>query len=136
MGLPEVMVPVAPPELKVCKGARLGWAKEPREAQNMLIEIVRKKSGDALEKDRTLLKLDTMAAVLIAEFKNAREAELVARLIGTMPAAKVLQKGKNLEDMYFAELIKEGMKEKGTVNLASFKNDLYRRIGKVPALPE
>ena len=73
-----------------------------------------------------------MAALLIAEFKNKREAELVAQLIGTMPAAKVLQKGKNLEDMYFAELIIRGMKEKGTVNLSLFKKELNRRIGKRP----
>lgn len=74
-----------------------------------------------------------MAALLIAEFKNKREAELVEQLIGTMRKARVLQKGNNLEDMYFAELINEGMKEKGTVNLASFKKNLYKRIGMKPA---
>lgn len=71
-----------------------------------------------------------MAALLIAAFKNSREAELVAQLIGTIPSAKVLQKDKNLEDMYFAELISEGMKEKGTVNLAAFKRGLRKRAGK------
>ena len=71
-----------------------------------------------------------MAALLIAEFKSKREAELVSPLIGTMPSAKVLQKAKNLEDMYFAELITKGMKEKGTVNLAAFKRELHMRIGK------
>ena len=74
-----------------------------------------------------------MAALLIAEFKNKREAELVEQLIGTMRKAKVLQKGSNLEDMYFAELINEGMKEKGTVNLTAFKKDLYKSISKKPA---
>ena len=67
---------------------------------------------------------------MIAKFKNKREAELVAQLIGTMPKAKVLQKGKNLEDMYFAELIAEGMKDKGTVNFAKFKNDLNKQIAR------
>jgi plasmid rolling circle replication initiator protein Rep len=71
-----------------------------------------------------------MAEVLIARFKNKREADLIAQLIGTMPKAKVLQKGKNLEDMYFAELINEGMKEKGTVSLAAFKKGLQKRIAK------
>jgi len=71
-----------------------------------------------------------MAELLIAKFKNKREAELVAQLIGTMPKAKVLQKGKNLEDMYFAELIAESMKDKGTVNFAKFKNDLNKQIAR------
>ena len=74
-----------------------------------------------------------MAALLIAEFKNKREAELVEQLIGTMHKAKVLQKGNNLEEMYFAELINEGMKEKGTVNLTAFKKNLYKSIRKKPA---
>ena len=77
-------------------------------------------------------KQKTMAALLIAEFKNKREAELVEQLIGTMRKAKILQKGSNLEDMYFAELINKGMKEKGTVNLTSFKKDLYKSIAKKP----
>lgn len=71
-----------------------------------------------------------MAALLIAEFENKREAELVAQLIGTMSKAKVLQKGKNLEEMYFAELISEGMKEKGTVNLTEFKKGLLKTVPK------
>jgi len=69
-----------------------------------------------------------MAALLLAAFKNKREADLVAQLIGTMPQAKVLQKGKNLEDMYFAELITEGMKEKGSRPVSAFKKKLDRQI--------
>ena len=68
--------------------------------------------------------------LLIAEFENKREVELVAQLIGTMSKAKVLQKGKNLEEMYFAELISEGMKEKGTVNLTEFKKGLLKTVPK------
>lgn len=71
-----------------------------------------------------------MAALLLASFKTKREADLVAQLIDNMRSAKVLQKGKNIEDMYFAELINEGMKEKGTVNLASFKHELNASIRK------
>ena len=37
--------------------------------------------------------------LLIAEFKNKREAELVAELIRKLPTGVLLQKGKNLEDM-------------------------------------
>lgn len=73
-----------------------------------------------------------MAALLLASFKTKREANLVAKLIDTMRTAKVLQRGKNLDDMYFAELITQGMKEKGTVNLASFKRELKTSIGKKP----
>jgi hypothetical protein len=69
-----------------------------------------------------------MAEVLIAEFKNRHEAELIAQLIGTMRQAKVLQKGKNLEDMYFAKMIDKGMKEKGSRPIAAFKKKLDRQI--------
>jgi hypothetical protein len=71
-----------------------------------------------------------METVLIAEFKNKREAELVAELIETMPKAKVLQKGNNLDDMYLAALITQGMKEKGSVNLTQFRSDLKKKIAK------
>lgn len=69
-----------------------------------------------------------MSALLLASFKNKREADLVAQLIGTMRTARVLQKGKNLEDMYFAELITEGMKEKGNLPVAAFKKKLDKQI--------
>ena len=69
-----------------------------------------------------------MAELLIAEFKNKHEAELVAQLIGTMHKAKVLQKGKNIEDMYFAELIDEGMKEKRSHAITAFKKKLKTQI--------
>jgi hypothetical protein len=72
----------------------------------------------------------TIDTALIAEFKNKREAELVAELIRAMPKAKVLQKGKNLEDIYFAELITNGMKEKGIVNLGKFRSALRNKIDK------
>jgi hypothetical protein len=71
-----------------------------------------------------------MGALLLAEFKNKREAELVAQLIETMGEAKVLQKGKNVEDMYFAEMINEGLNEKGSVSLANIKLQLNKKIAK------
>lgn len=69
-----------------------------------------------------------MAALLIAEFKNKQQADLIAELIGSMREAKVLQKGKNLEDMYFAELITEGMKEKRNYSVKAFKKKLDAQI--------
>ena len=71
-----------------------------------------------------------MAALLLAEFKSKREADLVAELIGSMRSATVLQKGKNLEDMYFAELINKGMKEKGKVSVSTFKRELKEQIAR------
>jgi hypothetical protein len=69
-----------------------------------------------------------MSEILIARFKNKKEAVLVEQLIGTMRTAKVLQKGNNLEDMYFAELINEGMKEKGSTPIKLFKKQLDAKI--------
>jgi hypothetical protein len=68
-----------------------------------------------------------MSALLIAEFKSKREAELVAQLIGNLRTGTVLQRGKNLEELYFAELIAKGAKEKGTVPLSLFKKQLLKR---------
>ena len=68
------------------------------------------------------------ASLLIAEFENKLEAELVAKLIGTMRKARVLQKGNSLEDMYFAELITEGMKEKRNHSITAFKRKLNAQI--------
>ncbi len=69
-----------------------------------------------------------MSEILIARFNNKREAELVEQLIGTMRKAKVLQRGNDLEDMYFAELINEGMKEKGSLSIKTFKKKLNAQI--------
>ncbi len=77
-----------------------------------------------------------MSEILIARFNTKKEAKLVEQLIGTMRKAKVLQRGKDLEDMYFAELINEGMREKGTVDLAEFKKDLYKQINKKTNRPK
>jgi hypothetical protein len=68
-----------------------------------------------------------MSALLIAEFKSRREAELVAELIGKLRTGTVLQHGKNLEDLYFTQLITKGSKEKGTVPLSAFKKQLLKR---------
>jgi hypothetical protein len=44
---------------------------------------------------------ENMSALLIAEFKSKREAELVAELIEKLRTGTVLQRGENLEDLYF-----------------------------------
>jgi hypothetical protein len=71
-----------------------------------------------------------MSALLIAEFKSKREADLVAELIGKLRTGTVLQKGKNLEDLYFAEMITKGMKEKGSISLNSLKRQLVSRANR------
>lgn len=68
-----------------------------------------------------------MSALLIAEFKSKREAELVAELIGKLRTGTVLQHGKNFEELYFTEIIAKGAKEKGAVPLSVFKKQLLRR---------
>ena len=72
-----------------------------------------------------------METVLIASFKTKREANRISRLIleHSKPTRSVV--GNSLKDMYFAELINQGMKEKGTVPLADFKKYLNKRITKL-----
>ena len=69
-----------------------------------------------------------MSEILIARFNTKKEANLVEQLIGTMRTAKVLQRGKHLGDMYFAELINEGMKEKKSWPIKTFKKQLQAQI--------
>lgn len=72
-----------------------------------------------------------MGAVLIAEFKNKKEADLVVELIGQMRSGKVLSRGKNVEDLYLGELIKVGYLEKGSVSITHFKKQLTKRISNI-----
>ncbi|HMI66328.1 MAG TPA: hypothetical protein VK517_09850 [Cyclobacteriaceae bacterium] len=71
-----------------------------------------------------------MSAVLLAEFKNKKDADLIVELIGQLRSGKVLSRGKDVEELYFAELIKTGYKEKGYISSAAFKKYLAKRIGK------
>ena len=71
-----------------------------------------------------------MSALLIAEFKSKKEAELVAELISNLRTGTVLQKGKDLEELYFAEMITRGMKEKGTIPLTTIKRQLASRANR------
>lgn len=68
-----------------------------------------------------------MSTVLIARFKDKREASLVAKLIKQYRKTSTVMTGKNLEDLYLGEMIEEGMKEKGTISLEDFKKYLNKR---------
>ncbi len=67
-------------------------------------------------------------SVLIARFKNKREATFAAKLIKQYRKTSVVVTGKNLEDLYLGEMIVEGMKEKSNMSLEDFKKYLDKRI--------
>jgi hypothetical protein len=84
-----------------------------------------------LKKLRPLLKLfKKMSAVLLAEFKNKKDADLIVKLISQLRPGRVLSRGKDVEEMYFTELIKAGHKGRGHISSAAFKKHLAKRIGK------
>ncbi len=67
-------------------------------------------------------------SVLIARFKNKREASFAAKLIKQYRKSSTVMTGKNLEDLYLGEMIEEGMKETGNIPLNEFKKYLDKRI--------
>ena len=69
-----------------------------------------------------------MSEVLIARFKSKREADAVTKLIKKHSASSMLVRGKNLEDLWFAEMINEGMKEKRNHSIKSFEKKLDKQI--------
>jgi hypothetical protein len=82
-----------------------------------------------LKKLRPLLKLfKKMSALLLAEFKNKKDADLIVKLISQLRSGRVLSSGKDVEELYFAELIKAGYKEKGCISSGTFKKHLAKRI--------
>ncbi len=66
-------------------------------------------------------------SVLIARFKNKREASFAAKLIKQYRKTSTVMTGKNLEDLYLGEMIEEGMKEKGNLSPEVFKKYLDKR---------
>jgi hypothetical protein len=62
--------------------------------------------------------------VLVAKFRNKREAELAASYIRKMKNKPVVMKEKHWEDFYLAEMIDEGMNEKGIVPLEKIRKKL------------
>ncbi|MCX6198576.1 MAG: hypothetical protein NTY88_05060 [Bacteroidetes bacterium] len=62
--------------------------------------------------------------LLLAKFKSKKEANLVASYIRNMKKEVQLMKEENWDDFFFGQLINEGMKEKGTVSLASVRKKL------------
>jgi len=69
-----------------------------------------------------------MSAVLIARFKNKKEAALATRLIKQHVKSPHLVTGNNLEDLYLGEMTEEGMKEKKNIPITAFKKYLEKRI--------
>ncbi|MFN6088121.1 MAG: hypothetical protein ACK47E_05185 [Cyclobacteriaceae bacterium] len=69
-----------------------------------------------------------MSEILIARFKNKKEADAATKLIKKQSASSTLLRGTNLEDMLLGELINEGMKDKENIPIAVFKKQLNERI--------
>ena len=69
-----------------------------------------------------------MSEILIARFKNKKEADAATMLIKKQSASSTLVRGTNLEDMLLGELITEGMKEKGSTPIKVFKKQLDAQI--------
>ncbi len=67
-----------------------------------------------------------MSTVLIARFKNKREAGLAAKLIEKYNSEISIVKRADLEDFYLAQLIDEGMKEGGVVPLSKIQKKLSK----------
>jgi len=68
-----------------------------------------------------------MTTVMIASFKNKKDATLAARLLKKIKKSEVGFLNKQLvEDAVFAKLIDEGMKERGTVPLKKIEEKLMR----------
>ena len=65
--------------------------------------------------------------VLIARFKNQREATFAAKLIKQYRKTSKVITGKNLEDLYLGEMIEEGLKVKGNISSEYFKK-YFKRI--------
>ena len=68
-----------------------------------------------------------MAAVLIVRLKNREEANLASQLIRSNIKSTRVISGDSMEDLYFGEMIQEGMKSK-SVSGKSFKKYLDKRI--------
>ncbi len=68
-----------------------------------------------------------MAAVLIARFKNKKEANLASRLIRSHIKSSQMISGDSMEDLYLGEMIHEGMKSK-SMSGKNFKKYLDKRI--------
>jgi hypothetical protein len=62
--------------------------------------------------------------VLVAKFKNKREANSAASIIRKMQKNVEVVNGEHWEDFYFGQMIDEGMKERGNVSLASIRKKL------------
>ena len=66
--------------------------------------------------------------VLIARFKNKREASFAARLIKQYKRTSKVMTGEKLEDLYLGEMINVGLNETENIPLKDFKKYLAGRI--------
>ncbi|MFN5168405.1 MAG: hypothetical protein ACK5DD_02165 [Cyclobacteriaceae bacterium] len=69
-----------------------------------------------------------MSEVLIARFKNKREADAITKLIRKHSASSTLVRGNSLEDLWLGEMMDEGMKQKKNFSLAAFKKSLAAQV--------
>ncbi|MBS1557373.1 MAG: hypothetical protein JST69_01495 [Bacteroidetes bacterium] len=69
-----------------------------------------------------------MSEILIARFKNKREADAATKLIKDRSTAPKLLRGSNLEDMLLGELITKAMKEKRSLPIKILKKQLGAQI--------
>jgi len=69
-----------------------------------------------------------MSTVLIARFKNKKEASKAAKMLKESGSQSIVTTGNDLEDMYLSRLIDEGMKKGGEVDTDEFLTELDERI--------
>lgn len=69
-----------------------------------------------------------MSEVLIARFKNKREADAITKLIRKHSTSSTLVRGSSLEDLWLGEMIDEGMKQKKNFSLSAFKKSLAEQV--------
>ena len=72
-----------------------------------------------------------MSTVLIVRFKTKKEANLAAKLLKKSGSQSIVTTEENLEDMedmYLARLIDEGMQEEGEVDFDEFMAELREQI--------
>lgn len=64
--------------------------------------------------------------ILVAKFKNKREADAMAVIISALSKKINVLKGEHWDDFYMAQMIDEGMKEKGSVSIDSIRKKLRK----------
>ena len=76
-----------------------------------------------------LPKINSMGAVLIASFKNKKDAREAAEYLKGKASVHISENLDALEDLYLGQLIEEGMKEPGSVPVEEVKRELTEMLG-------